>query len=148
MDRARKHAPVVTEAGVLAYLVGLPMGQSLAPVARELSLLTIAVGMLLSRIPICGQAPRRLPYRFVIPFALFALSALASAVFSSYPALSLSRAAYAPIAFLLFLAVQDVETSGAAFRRLFITLSVVVWLLGLDGVVSVQWVRACSAEAR
>ena len=118
---------------MLGYVLGIPLGQALVPPVRDGLLLTIVLGMLLSRIPGGRRHSPAAPPGLLTLFALFALSGLVSAVGSFYPALSLSRAAYAPIAFLLFIAVQDVETTPGAFRRI-IVLSAVVWLLGLDRV--------------
>ena len=122
---------LVTEVGVLGYLLCIPLGQSIGTAGRNLALLTIVLGMVLARLP--GGLDRPPSFQFVVPFAFFAVSTFCSLVFSTYRELSLARVAYAPIAFLLFFAVQDAVTDGGAFRRVFIALSVVCAALGLDG---------------
>ena len=122
---------MVTEVGVLGYLLCIPLGQSIGTAGRNLALLTIVVGMVLARLP--GGLDRPPAFQFVGPFAFFAAATFCSVVFSTYRELSVARAAYAPIAFLLFFAVQDAVTDGGAFRRILIALSVVCAALGLDG---------------
>ncbi len=129
--RVMKLGRVATEAGVLGYLLCIPLGQSIGAFGRHLALLTIVLGMVLARWP--GGLDRPPPFQFVVPFACFAASTFCSVVFSTYRELSLARVAYAPIAFLLFFAVQDAVTDDSALRRVVIALSVVCAALGLDG---------------
>jgi O-antigen ligase len=124
---------VLTELGLLAYLLTIPMGHAFAVWGRELPLLAILAGMVLTRLP-KSRAPKPAPFALLIPFVLFAGSTFLSTIFSEFPGESLARAAYAPIAFVLFLATQEVAISLAAYRRILLVLAVVVVLLGLDGV--------------
>lgn len=123
---------VLTEAGLLFYLLTIPMGPTLMTWGRELPLLAIIGGIILARAPVPG-APAPVPFRFLIPLVLFAVSMVLSTLLSELPAQSLARAAYAPIGFLVFLAVQEVAVTLAAYRRIFLVLAGVVLLLGVDG---------------
>lgn len=131
MSRA---GPLLVEAGTLAYLVGIPAGRALGPLGRELPLLAIMLGLGLARVPWGPRKPPPAPFQLLIPFLLFAGATILSTAFSAYPALSLSRAAYAPIALLFFFAVQEVAITPAAFRRVSLALAGVIFLVGVDGV--------------
>ncbi len=131
---ARAHGRTLTEIGLLAYLLAIPLGRGVPAWVREPPLVLVAAGLVLSRLPRPGAGAGLPPYGLLGPVVLFALSALLSTLLSAYPARSLARAAYAPIAFLLFLAAQEVAVSRAAYRRVLVVLAVVASLVGLDGI--------------
>ncbi|HEV8310038.1 MAG TPA: O-antigen ligase family protein [Methylomirabilota bacterium] len=129
----RSRARTIAECGLLVYLLTIPMGRALPGWTRELPLLLIVWGMVLARLPRGRPSPSVPPFGLLVPFALFMSTTGISVLFSAFPEASLSRAAYAPIAALLFLAIQDVLIQPSAYRRLLVVASVVVLLLGLDG---------------
>jgi O-antigen ligase len=100
---------------------------------RDISLLAVAIGMVLSRIIRRGDASPA-PFGLLYPVLIFGATILISILFSQYRDISLPLSAYVSIGFLFFFAVQDIAGMPSAFRRMFITLSLVVFLLGLDGI--------------
>jgi putative inorganic carbon (HCO3(-)) transporter len=124
----------VTEAGLLVYLLTIPAGPWLPTWSRDLALLAVLSGMVLVRIPMWSSWRQLPPFRFLVPMALFALSTLVSTIWSASPPQSLARAAYTPIALVLFFAIQEVAVTRAAYGRIGLVLAVDVVLLGVDGV--------------
>ncbi len=127
------HGRALTEVGLLVYLLTIPMGRGLETWSRELPLVAVMAGMVLARIPWPRTAESSAPFRLLIPLVLFAVSTLLSTLFSEFPDKSLARAAYSPIAFLLFLATQEVAITPTAYRRILLVFAAVVIVLGLDG---------------
>lgn len=124
----------LTELGLVAYLLLVPAGNALPAWGRELALAVVLAGLVLARLPMGRRACPRPAFRLLAPLALFALSTLLSVVFSAFPGRSLARAAYAPVAVLLFLAAQEVAVTRAAYRRLLLALGALPAVLGVDGV--------------
>ena len=129
-----RRARTLTEFGLLAYLSTIPMGLSFVPWGRDLLLLAVVAGLVFARIPGSKVTPLRPPFRLLIPLVLFAGSTLLSTVFSEVREESIAGVAYAPIAFLLFLATQEVAVTLAAYRRVIFVFAAVTVLLGVDGV--------------
>jgi len=127
------HPSLLTQVGVFTYLLTIPFGQSLGIGIREILLLSVAIGMILSRMVRRGDVSPP-SFRLFYPELIFGSTILISILFSQYRDLSLSLSTYVPIGFLFFFAVQDIAITQSAFRRIFITLSLVVFLLGLDGI--------------
>jgi hypothetical protein len=111
---------LVTEAGVLAYLLCIPLGQSIGASGRNLALLTIVLGMVLARLP--GGLDRPPAFQLVVPFVFFAASTLCSVVFSTYRELSLTRAALRSVRAVL----RGTGRRHGRRRSAVITLSVVL----------------------
>lgn len=129
-----RHARVLTEIGLLTYLLTIPMGRAFVAWGRELPLLVIVAGLVLARMPGARATTPTAPFRLLIPLTLFAVSTLLSLVFSESLEESFAWVAYAPIAFLFFLATQEVAVTLPAYRRILFVFAAVVIVLGVDGV--------------
>jgi O-antigen ligase len=71
------------------------------------------------------------------PLLLFAATTCSAIAFSSHRDLSLLRASYTPVSFLIFFAVQDALVENGALRRIGLVLSGLLFLIGLNGLVQV-----------
>jgi O-antigen ligase len=120
----------LAEIGLLAYLLLIPAGLALPAWPRDAALVTILAGVLAATV-FGGADPG---FRFLLPLALFVGSTALSIFLSARPEQSLARATYAPVAWLVFVAVQTVAVTPAAYRRLLVGLGAVVVIVGADGV--------------
>src|SRR5262245_26728533 len=100
MNTLAPRARALTEAGLLVYLLLIPAGLAAPAWSRE-----AALAMMLAGVLVAAVFARSTPaFELVLPLALFAGSTALSVVFSAYPDRSLARAAYAPVAWLVFVA--------------------------------------------
>ncbi|HUG37923.1 MAG TPA: O-antigen ligase family protein, partial [Candidatus Limnocylindrales bacterium] len=139
------HGRAIAEIGLSAYLLMIPAGPALPAWPRDLALVAAFGGLLLASLPGRRGAAASPGFAFLVPLALFAGSAALSTVLSTYPDRSLVRAAYAPIAWLLFLVAQAVAVTPAAYRRLLLVLAAVVAIVGADGLVQLARGRSLLA---
>jgi O-antigen ligase len=123
---------VITEGGILLFLLSIPFGPALPAFVREALLLCVLLGLIF----LCFHPgrPSLPPVRFILPLVFFGLSTVASIVFSTYPLVSFRSSRFLPIALLLFLAIQYVATDAAAVRRLCVAMCFVVAILSADGI--------------
>jgi O-antigen ligase len=133
VPQLRTGATPLIEAGVLGYVLLIPFGPMLPAWLRHTALFAVMAGLVLANLPARRQTPDRVRYQLIAPFVLFAVSGLVSIIASAHPRLSALRFGYAPIAFLFFFAGQHVASHSRSLGRLFLVLTTVVLLLGVDG---------------
>jgi O-antigen ligase len=131
--RALPPAERLIELGVLAYLVAVPFGTTLSPWVRHVSIAAVMLGLVRANLPLGRDAGNPIRYRLLAPLLLFAGSSLLSIVASVHPMHSLMRSSYAPVALLFFFAGQHVARDSRSLGRLFLGFTVLVLLLGTDG---------------
>jgi O-antigen ligase len=131
--KALPPADRLIEVGVLAYLVTVPFGTTLSPWVRHVPVAAVMLGLVHANLPFSRDAGNPIRYRLLVPLLLFTGSFLLSIVASVHPMRSLMRSSYAPVALLFFFAGQHVARDSRSLGRLFLGFTVLLLLLGVDG---------------
>ena len=135
MDILPRNPRTWVEWGLFAYLIEIAFARAMAPWLRDIPILVIVVALTwgLTR---DRHAENPAPdFELKLPALLFLISFALPIALSENFWPSLYRAAYLPIAFLIFFAAQYALIDIRSFRRLSGVLAVVILLIGIDGTV-------------